>query len=64
MKERKETLWSFLYRKLHKNLPPLLLLLLINNYYCKADSEVVFCGVDSEYSFFEFEGAVLSMMRV
>ena len=63
--EHKETVLSFLYRKLHKNSPPpILLLLLVNNHCRKTDSEMVLGGGDSEYSVFEFEGTMLSVVWV
>lgn len=57
----KETFFSWIWRKIHKeNLPPPLLLLLFFTYYCfKTHKKMVFCSVDTDYSIFKFQSAVL-----
>lgn len=46
--EQKETLASFVWRKIKKSPPPLLFSLFTTHHYTKTDTEMVFCSI---YSF-------------
>lgn len=46
---QRETITSFLWRKVKKS-PPLLLLLFTTHHYIKTSTEMVFCGIYSFHS--------------
>lgn len=59
---RKETLFSWIWRKIHKdNLPPppLLLLLFFTYNRLKTYKKIFFCCIDTNYSIFESKSTVL-----
>ena len=62
--QKKETLFSYLYKKIYRNTPPLLLLLLCRKDNYEAYKKMVFGGNHTNYSFLKSACAVLQVVRL